>query len=138
MLSLKYFYVEKVLPNARFMCLMHSEAKHIETLEFGAEKGLSQGHAKRWVACASKAPNSCKGFSKAFLKAKRGEEDMISCCKLLGVGILCSFSCPHRSGHHVPINLQQNECYSLFCNFLSLYEWTLKGQSPENRLSYIF
>ena len=27
---------------------------------------------------------------------------------------------------------------SLFCNFLSLYEWTLKGQIPENRLSYIF
>ena len=23
----------------------------------------------------------------------------------------------------VPVNLQQDKCYSLFCNFLSLYEW---------------
>ena len=27
------------------------------------------------------------------------------------------------SGHDVPVNLQDT-CYSLFCNFLSLYEWT--------------
>ena len=48
---------------------------------------------------------------------------MASCCKLLGVGILWSCSCPSRSGHNVPINLQQDKCYSLFCNFLSLCEW---------------
>ena len=29
-------------------------------------------------------------------------------------------------------------CYSLFYNFLSLYEKTLKGQSLENGLFYIF
>ena len=29
-------------------------------------------------------------------------------------------------------------CYSLFCSFLSPYEWTLKGKSPKNRLSCIF
>ena len=52
--------------------------------------------------------------------------------------ILCSCSCPPRSDHDVPINLQPDKCYSLFCNFLSLYEWTLEGQSPENSLSCIF
>ena len=63
---------------------------------------------------------------------------MVSCCKLLGIGILCSCSCAHRSDHDGPVNLQQDQCYSLFYNFLSLYEWILKGQSPENRLSCIF
>ena len=36
---------------------------------------------------------------------------------------ICSCSCPHRSGHDAPVNLEQEECYSLLCNFLSLYEW---------------
>ena len=57
--------------------------------------------------------------------------------KLLGVRILCSCSCPCRSGHNVSINLQ-DKCYSLFCNFSSLDELTFKGQSPENRQSPIF
>ena len=49
---------------------------------------------------------------------------MASCCKLLGVRILCSCSGPCRSGHDVSVkHLQQNKCYSLFCNFLSLCEW---------------
>ena len=47
---------------------------------------------------------------------------MVGCCRLLDTGILCSCSCPPRSDHSVPINLQQDK-YSLFCNFLSLYEW---------------
>ena len=34
----------------------------------------------------------------------------------------CSWPC--RSVHHVPINLQQDKCDSLFCNFLSLYQWS--------------
>ena len=51
---------------------------------------------------------------------KRGG-GVVGCCKLLGVRILCSYICPHRSGHNVPVNLQQDKCYSLFCNFLSLY-----------------
>ena len=41
----------------------------------------------------------------------------------LGVAILCSCSCPLRLGHDVPVKLQQDECYSLFCNVLSLHEW---------------
>ena len=42
---------------------------------------------------------------------------------LVVAGIICSYSCPCRSGHNVPINLQQDIYYFLFCNFLFLYEW---------------
>lgn len=40
--------------------------------EFGAEKGVLQSQARSRVVAAQKTPNSPKGFSKAFLKAKRG------------------------------------------------------------------
>ena len=85
----------------------------------------------------TKTPNSSKGFSKALLKARWGRV-VVSCCKLLSVGILCSCSCPRRSDHSVPVKFQQDKCYSLFWNFLSLYEWILRGQSPGNRLSCTF
>ena len=61
--------------------------------------------------------------------------------KPLGPRILCSYSCPHRSGNNVPVNFQQEKYYSLFCNFVSLCEWKraipLKGQNPERALLYI-
>jgi len=31
----------------KFMCLTHSEAKQTKSLEFGAEKGVLQGQARR-------------------------------------------------------------------------------------------
>ena len=37
------------------MCPKHSDAKQTEMLEFGAEKGLLQGHARRWVSQALKS-----------------------------------------------------------------------------------
>ena len=40
-------------------------------------------------------------------------ERVIVCC--------CSCSCACRSSHDVPVNLQQDKCYSLFCSVLSLY-----------------
>ena len=118
-----------------FMCPTHSEAKQTETSEFGAEKGLLQGQAKSRVGCTPQIPELPEGFQQSIFKGKVREGRG---CRLLGAGILCSCSCPRRSGHSVPVNLQQDKCYSLFCNFLFLYEWTLKGQSPENRLSCIF
>ena len=48
---------------------------------------------------------------------------MSGCCKLLGAGMLCSYTCPCRSGYNILINLQQENFYFLFFNFLSLYEW---------------
>ena len=38
--------------------------------EHGTEKGLVQGHAKRWVAHALKLPNCLKAFSEAFFLGK--------------------------------------------------------------------
>ena len=76
----------------------------------------------------------------SFFYTKR-EEGVVVCCKFLDVRILCSCSYPDRPGQNVPINLQQDKCYSLFCNSLPLYEWkscTLKGQSLENGLLCIF
>ena len=39
--------VDKIVCNAKFICLMHSEAKQTNTLESGAEKCLLQGHARK-------------------------------------------------------------------------------------------
>ena len=103
--------------------------------------GSSQTRAQTHVPCIGRhIPNHCatrEAPSKALLKARWGR-GKVGCCKLLGVGILCSCSCPRMSGRDVPVNLPQDKCYSLFRNFLSLYKWTLKGQSLENRLSCIF
>ena len=76
---------------------------------------------------------------------KRGG-GVAGCCKLLGAGILFSCSCPHSSGHNVPVNLQQDNCYFLFCNFLiSMWMekcYTFKGQAldaePWERILCIF
>ena len=37
----------KVLPNAKFMCPMQGEARHMETSDCGAKKGLLQGPSKK-------------------------------------------------------------------------------------------
>ena len=120
----------------KVVCLMHSEARqYLNVVVWRAEKGLLQNCTEDGWLVPPKIPNSPEGFSKALPKARWGK-DVVSCCRLLGVGILCSCSCPHRSGHDVPINLQQDKYYSLFWNFL--YEWTLKGWNLENGLSCIF
>ena len=49
---------------------MHSEAKQTEILESGAEKGLLQGHAKRWVAPALKSPELPKGFQQSTFQSQ--------------------------------------------------------------------
>ena len=48
--SLQFSVIVVLLLKRKFMCLMHSEAKQYQTLEFGVEKGLVllQGHARRW------------------------------------------------------------------------------------------
>lgn len=93
-------------PKWTFVCLTHRE-KQTKILESGAEKRLLQDRRTSWAACASQSPDSLSGFSEALLKARlvRG---MISCCKVLGVGILRSCICPHRSDCNVPVNFQQD------------------------------
>ena len=48
----------------------YSEARLTETSEFGAEKGLLQGHARRrGISCPEKS-QLAQGFDKALLKAR--------------------------------------------------------------------
>ena len=47
-----------LIPECKFMCPKHSEAKQTKTLEFGAEKGLLQDQARQTGASCSKTPNS--------------------------------------------------------------------------------
>ena len=72
----------------------------------------------------------------------KGGRGLAACGELLAMGILCSRSCPSRSGHDVPINLQwENVILSWFANLLSLYESESvmpKGLSLENVLTCVF
>ena len=74
-----------------------------------------------------------------FLKA-RGWVGVDGCCQLLGAGILGSCSCPRRSSVLFSVNLRQDKCSSLFCNFISPYEWKVTSLKVrhERRLSGIF
>ena len=65
-----------VISKRKFMCPMHSEAKRSQYVmsEFGAEKCLLQGYARRRVVHALQSLDSLKGFSKTVLKAKWGAE----------------------------------------------------------------
>ena len=48
---------------------------------------------------------------------------VIGGCKLLGAEIL-PFAAAHRGQlADAPVNLQEDRCSSVFCNFLSPYEW---------------
>ena len=66
---------------------------------------------------------------------------VIGGCKLLGAEIL-PFTAAHRGQlADAPVNLRGDRRSSVFCNFLSPYEWKsltlFKGQSLENRLSCV-
>ena len=52
------------------MCLTHSEAKQTKTLQFGPEKGLLQGHAKRMDGLCSNTLNSPMFWGERFWKAR--------------------------------------------------------------------
>ena len=54
------------------MCPMHSEFKQTEMSEFGAEKDLFQGQARRQVAHALKSPELPKGFWQNIFKSQVG------------------------------------------------------------------
>ena len=49
---------------------MQSEAKQTKMSEFGAEKGLLQGHARKQVTQAPKAPEVPKGFWQSIFKGQ--------------------------------------------------------------------
>ena len=94
-----------LLPNSSPCAWRTARPNNTETSEFGADKGLLQGPARRRVAHALKTPNYLKAFSKALLQERWGRGG-VSCWKLLGVR---SFVLEVRSwsGHDVPVNVHQ-------------------------------
>ena len=69
-----------------------------------------------WWLMPWKSPNSLKAFSKALLKAKR-ETGAGSCCNLLDVksfGLIAVRLGQVTVSCNVPVNLQQDQCYSVF------------------------
>ena len=73
---------------------MQSEARqYTETSQFGAKK----------VYCRTINPALPKGAPKGFKgEVTEGWQGDQRCCKLPGVRIVGSCSCPRRSGHDVP------------------------------------
>lgn len=92
-----------------------------------------------WGSCRGKAhvlktPNSSKGFSKAFLKVQWGR-GMVSCCRLLGIEILCSEAV--QVGWVAMFwNLDKTNII-LYSAIFILYEWTLKISTWEWAILYI-
>ena len=62
---------------------MHSEAKHTKMSEFGAEKGLFQGSARRRVAYTLKRPELPEGFWQSIFKSQVREEGRRVCDQLV-------------------------------------------------------
>ena len=75
------------------------------------------GPYKETGGSCSKTPKTPKAFQQNIIKDQVKKGCVVGFCKLLGVGILWSYSYLCGSCHNVPINLQQDKCYSLFCNF---------------------
>ena len=71
------------------MCLTHSEAKQTKTLQFGPEKGLLQGHAKRMDGLCSKTLNSPMFWGERFWKARFVVKaaGCVNCFWLVGVEV---------------------------------------------------
>ena len=74
-----------MLPDASLCVQCAGRSNNTKMLELGAEKGLLQSHAQKWVAYAlKKILSSPKLLAKAFYR--KGEEGgIISCFRLLGV-----------------------------------------------------
>ena len=108
-----------------FECL-----NNIKALELETEKGILQGHARRWMAHALRSPKLLKAFIKALLKA------LVEGGTWLVVTNFSSEPLFLRSGHgqmRCSYKSLPNKCYSL-----SRYEramsqgatFTLQGPGP--------
>ena len=120
----------------KFLCSMASEAKQSGMSEFGAENGVLQGHARRWVACAQQKHKLPKGFQQSVLKGQVRVSTLVAANFLAQENPLST-----KVRSRCSCNLQQKKCCSLFHNFYLYMDekcYPLKGQSLENRLSCLF
>ena len=91
-------------------CFPHNRQVNQEMNGWGKEQQLysKSQQTEKMVDQYPRKP-SYLSQSSGFFYSKRGRS-VVGCCELLGSRILSP-----RSGHNVPINLQQDRCYSLFC-----------------------
>ena len=81
----------KNVAKRKFVCPMHSEDK--QTKNWSLEQRKVYCRAMQGDQCLMPhKPRLPKGFQQSTFKGK-SEREVVSCCKLLGVGILCSCSC---------------------------------------------
>ena len=97
------------------MCPTHSEAKHTETLEFGAEKGLLQGHARRRLAHAPQNPELSEGFQQSIFKGQVREGDGRVCDRFMHNSLAASevIGPCHRGSHHQSLGTSRSGGYML-------------------------
>ena len=100
------------------------EAKHHNT-ELWSREEFNAGPCKELDGLCPKQPKLPESSQQSPFLVK-GREGRVSCCKRLG-GRACVPEIRSRSGNDAPVNLQENTCYSLFCDFLSLYKWLPKA-----------
>ena len=78
-------------PDCKLVCLIHSEAKQTKMLEFGAEKDLMQGWARRTGSLCSEYLELPEGFQQSIFKSQGKERGFRVCDQLTSwqaVGIL--------------------------------------------------
>ena len=132
----------------QLMWLTHSEAKQTKMSEFGAEKGLLQGHGRRvvgdsgegWVTRDPLNPQLFEGVSAKHFKGKVKEQHgwllRTSWCQN---PLFLQLSLEFNSGWSCKLPTRQ--MFFSVLRFFNIYmnaKVTLKGQSLENGLSCTF
>ena len=118
--SLKINLLSLALPSSNLYILPHD--RPISWVVEAGNSDLIQkaSRLRRWWTSVPKNHHTWLSWSFFYTK-RRGH--VIGCANFL-VPESFVLKAIHigRSGYNIPVNLQQDKCYSLFCCFLSLYE----------------
>ena len=109
-----------LLPNASPRAQHKVRSDNTETHKSGAEKGLFQGHTRRQAAHALKTALLHESFqqSPSIGKLREGWGQLLQ-TSWNPLFLPLSTQVRSQAGHDSAVNLHQNQCYSLLCNFLS-------------------
>lgn len=89
--------------DCKSLCPKHNETKQIES-QFASEKGLLQGHGRRWVAYGPPNPKLSKGFQQYTFKGKVGGGGQLLQTSWYQNPLFLLLSV--QVSHDVPVNLQ--------------------------------
>ena len=121
--ALKKFWHVLPLQSPSSYSSPHNRPRNQQKWGVGARTKIylkNQQFQKMADSCTREPSNGVRSQDSFYTKREGG---VANYCKFLGTGILYSCSCPLTFGHNVSVNIQLKKYYSLFCNFLSLYEW---------------